>query len=256
MMIIINSVIIGWYDYNSHHDNYLIVIYFYHFFAYLGSISSQKLFNLLFGKFLNTFICEFAHSDTGVVFGLDKENKVIITKLEKHSPSSTLLILTKGLRLLKINDAIVDNEGSEGLKKIKKIIYNLNNKDKIKFEFIEPSIVISIYSCILDIEIDNTIYTLNLPIGAVYNIEKFSDDIQNMMNQQGYPLSLININIDPLKKQVFFTSDENDLPFRLLFGSGPNSAFSVRYVFGFTAENLAYSHSHIGYSMVIDLNLK
>jgi hypothetical protein len=38
--------------------------------------------------------------------------------------------------------------------------------------------------------------------------------------------------------------------------SGPNSAFSVRYVFGFTAENTTYSYEHTGYSMVIDLNLR
>lgn len=115
---------------------------------------------------------------------------------------------------------LIDNEGSEGLKKSKKMIYNLDNKSKVKYDFIEPLLVISMYSSILDIEIDSVIYSLKLPIGAIYDISKFSNDIQNIINEQGYPLNLINIKIDAIKKQVFFKSDENSLPFRLLFGTG------------------------------------
>jgi hypothetical protein len=105
-----------------------------------------------------------------------------------------IIITIKGLRLFKINDVLIKNEGYEGLKKIKKMIYNLNN-NTIKYEFLEPLLVISIYSSILDIEMDSIIYTLKLPIGAVYDILKFSNDIQNIINQQGYPLNLITIRL-------------------------------------------------------------
>jgi hypothetical protein len=114
---------------------------------------------------------------------------------------------------------LIDNKGTEGLKKTNKMIHNLNN-NTIRYEFIEPLIVISMYSSVLDIEINSIIYTLKLPIGAVYDMLKFSNDIQSIIDAQGYPLCFITVRIDAIKKQVYFTSNEDTLPFRLLFGTG------------------------------------
>lgn len=223
----------------------------------MGSINSTKLFKLLFGDFVNTFACEFLHSDSGIVFGLDYEKKIVIESLEELSPSSEFSILTNGLRLLKINDEnILDfGFGFLALKKVRKIITKIN-KNKIKFEFLEPTLSITKFSNILDIEIDNKIYSLKLPVGAVYDMNRFALQIQENLNRRNYPLSSINFNMSQKKKQVHISVNENDMPFRLLFASGPNSQCSVRFIFGFSAEDLPYSFSHHGHCMTIELNLR
>lgn len=169
------------------------------------------------------------HSDSGIVLGTDREGNVVIDRIEAYSPASKLPIVMKGLRLIEMNDIKVNEENSSSsssnngysrLKKIRKMI-SLVKKEKIKFVFLEPNLTLTSFNHVIDIEIKGSIYTMKLPLGAVYDMKAFSVDVQEMIWEYEYPLRKLVFDIDTKNKQVYLsTQEEEDLPFRLLLQSG------------------------------------
>ena len=53
-----------------------------------GSISLRELNRVMMGDSQRYISCDFGHPDTGIIFGLDEENCVIIADIETDSMAS------------------------------------------------------------------------------------------------------------------------------------------------------------------------
>ena len=224
-----------------------------------GSIDRPKLFKLLFGDYVNTFTSVFTHQDTGVNFGLDFDNQICIQQLEEGSPASQLPTLVERLRLVRVNDTLVGplGGGVDALRTVRATIKRIR-RGKVTFEFLEPMMTITSFTCHIDFEIYGYgLHTLVLPLGAVYDLDRICETIRELLSDhESYPMRDLGIAIDVKRKQVFFYTLSGFPHFRLLFASGPNSDFSARFILGFAAEDLPFAQYHYGHNMASDLNLR
>jgi hypothetical protein len=88
-----------------------------------------------------------------------------LTTTPTRTPISIVtLTLTLILRLLKINEEATDAYGTgyQALKKVKRTISSL--KKNVLLEFLEPSMVLTSFSSIVDIEIESNVYSLKVRV--------------------------------------------------------------------------------------------
>jgi hypothetical protein len=197
-------------------------------------------------------LINFDHPDTGIIWGLDSEHCVIIDTIEVGSPASQIQQLIHGLRLVRLNEHHIEAKNNSSLSKLLHFIVSLP-KNPIEYEFLEPILVITSFGNIIDVQIDHQIYSIELPIGAVYDLILFQKVVQAIIERTHPKLVGFEINIHETKRQISFTS--SIYSFKLLFGSGPNYHRSCRFALGFQAIDYPISNQVIGQIMGISLNL-
>lgn len=218
-----------------------------------GCITIRELQRLLMGQFSKTMPLDFDHPDSGIVWGLDKKNNVIVQSIEKESPASKHFDIIPGFKLKKVNSVLLTQENKVGLKELHKELIR-SGHGAIHYEFFEPFFLISKFTVSIDVEVDDRVYSATLPVGAVNEIKDFEEIFQAALKKAHRRLEAIRIRVDPFSRQVRFECDE--YPFRLLFATGPNYQTSCRYAIGFWAEDFDYSYSHQGQPLSIDLKMK
>lgn len=219
-----------------------------------GSISLREIKRVLMGEAVRFVSCSFDHPDSGLLYELDEENCVVIADIESDSIATKFPFLINRMRLFRINDFKVQLYDARSLQKVYQELVRLGD-DPVELDFVEPLIVINKFSCVLDIEVNQQIYSVELPVGAVYNHKIFVDKIGELMDEVSPVLNNIIIEFIEHKRQIIFRSVNKNIPFRLLFQSGPNFRRSCRYALGFSAEDLPYSLEHIGQPLLMDLSL-
>jgi hypothetical protein len=218
-----------------------------------GSISLREMNRVMMGDAQRFVSSSFSHPDTGIIFGLDEESCVIISSVEAESMASRYPFLIPRMRLHRINEEFyVPQFNSRSLPAVLQELLRLHD-EPVTLEFMEPIVVINRFSCMLDLEVQRQVFSVELPVGAFYNHHIFVEKICNAMNQTSPILHFIEIKFIPNRRQVIFCSGVVD--FRLLFATGPNFRKSCRYALGFSAEDFPYAAEHQGQPMLMDLRL-
>jgi len=102
-----------------------------------GKISFPELKRVLNGENFRTMTVEFNHPDCGIVWEIDSDLCVSICKTERGSPASANPIITRGLRLVNINDQPVPQNDASCLSVARTILEDLDH-EPVKFDFLEP----------------------------------------------------------------------------------------------------------------------
>jgi hypothetical protein len=218
-----------------------------------GCITIRELQRLLMGQFTKFMHLDFPHPDTGIIWGLDHENCVVIKDIEPLSPASKRLDILVGMRLKQVNSEPLPKGNKVGLKILHKELIRTGH-GPVHFEFYEPFYLITKFTTHLDLEVDGIVYSVALPIGAANDLALFARSIQSAMEKVHPLLGRIKVLIDPKSRQVTFLCE--DYPFRLLFATGPKYQTSCRYTLGFWSEDFPYAHEHHGQMLSIDLKLR
>jgi hypothetical protein len=217
-----------------------------------GSISLRELNRVLMGEVVRFVSCAFEHPDSGLLFGLDEENCVIVSEIESDSIARKFPFLVTRMRLFRMNDFKVKLYEAKSLQKVYQELVKLGD-DPVELDFVEPLIVINKFSCVLDIEVDGEVFSVTLPVGAFYNMKIFVDKLGELMDDVSPVLNQIDIIFIEKKRQIIFRSEK--VKFRLLFKTGPNFRRSCRYALGFSADDLPYSKVHEGQPLLMELHL-
>lgn len=217
-----------------------------------GSISLRELNRVLMGDAERFLTCDFEHPDTGIVWGLDEDNCVVITSIEQHSHAIKFPFLVKKMKLYKIDDAKVPQYNPGALEFVYQELLR-HHDEPVSLVFLEPVIIINQFSCMLDVEVEGRVLSIALPVGAVYNLDYFTANISKFLTQAHPLLRFVEVNFIKRKRQIFFKC--NKFKFRFLFATGPFYRSSCRYALGFSAEDTPLDHYHQGQPMLIDLNL-
>lgn len=112
------------------------------------------------------------------------------------------------------------------------VLYDILNHPRstsMEFEFIEPVLILTPFSNVLDIQIEGKIYSVELPVGAVYDLDQFKYTIRESMIKVNKIFYDVNVEVIGAKRQIHFQSANHT--FRLLFATGPNYHRSCRYMF-------------------------
>eukprot|EP00981_Chlorochromonas_danica_P014681 scaffold8581_cov181-Ochromonas_danica.AAC.3 len=217
-----------------------------------GTVSLRELNRVLMGEVIRFVSADFDHPDTGLVFGLDEENCVVIVTIEERSAASAVPFLIERMRLHAINEKLIKPHNKKSLTFLYEELLRIND-DALTLSFDEPILIINKFCCALDIEVDDDVYSITLPTGAVYSPEIFTGKIHEAFRQVNPLLNEIKVEFNIHRRQITFRSET--LTFRLLFSTGPNCRRSCRYSFGFSAEDTTYQHVHVGQPMLMNLNL-
>jgi molecular chaperone GrpE (heat shock protein) len=217
-----------------------------------GCVSNREVRRLLTGHREKFITFEFDHPDTGIIWGLDKEDNVIVKSVEPFSPASKRVEIVRGFRLRQVNGVMLPQKDKNGLKVLHKELIRAAHGSVI-FQVYEPSFILNRFSTSLDIEVDGVVYSVTLPVGAMNDLPEFEREIEKTLASTNKLLSRIKVSIDPVSKAVKFYSTE--FPFRLLFATGPNYQTSCRYALGFWAYDFPYDLEHSGQPLYIDLKL-
>jgi hypothetical protein len=209
-----------------------------------GSVSLRELNRVLMGDVEQFISCEFSHPDTGILWEMDDENCVTIASIENNSPASKFPFLIPKMKLAKINNTIIPQNNEKSLQQVYTELLKLRN-GSATLEFLEPALIINKFCCWIDIEVDKNIFSVELPIGAIYNLDVFKEQTKKCFEKTHDILKYIDIDIVLRKKQMEFKSSY--FPFRLLFGTGPNCKLSCRYIIGFNSEDTVKSKYHTGF---------
>ena len=153
-----------------------------------GKISFQEFREVLLGENIERTYIEFDYADCGIIWELDEDNCVVLKGVEKGSPAESTSQLVRGLKLLQINDELVPQHDPSALEFVTSLLEDIYD-DPVSLEFLHPlviyfyslvqfiltnhfsQIVINSFSAILDIEVEEKIYSIALPVGAVNNVE-------------------------------------------------------------------------------------
>jgi hypothetical protein len=208
-----------------------------------GSISLRELNRVLMGDSVRHLTCDFSHPDTGLTWGLDEENCVIITSIEAHSLAVKFPFLVKKMKISKVDDVVIPQHRESSLQLVYQELLK-HHDEPVTLEFLEPIIIINQFSCILDMEVETRILSIPLPIGAVYNLDLFTANIAREMIKVHPSLKHVTVDFIKRRRQIFFKSDRFD--FKFLFATGPNYRNSCRYALGFSADDTDMSKYHIG----------
>ena len=195
---------------------------------------------------------DFEHPDTGIVWGLDEDNSVAVKSMEAHSSASRQPLLVEHMKLVRINDLKLELKNPHSLTKLYRKLVQLNHT-RLELEFLEPIIILNKFNNILDVSLEDRIFNVKLPLGAVYDLNLFSRNIQKAFVAEHPALAFVQINFVTRSRQIRFEC--NRYAFKLLFASGPNKSFSCKYVLGFGDEDTKLSKKHIGKPLLIDINL-
>lgn len=175
-----------------------------------------------------------------------------IVQMEEGSLALNFPFLIQRMRLHTINGQVIPQHDPKSLELVYSTLLRLHD-DPVSLEFLEPIIVINKFTCVLDMEVGSQVFSIGLPVGAVYNLNVFKKNLTKEMVRVSASLKHIKVDFFPRKRQIFFKCRQH--PFRLLFLSGPNNRRSCRYALGFSAEDTPLAHYIIGQPMLIDLNL-
>ena len=217
-----------------------------------GSISLRELYRVLLGEVTRHVGCTFAHPDSGIFWGVDEENCVIVQQIEEASLAGNFPFLIERMRVFSINGVEIPLYDPKAIEQVYSELLKLY-EEPVEMQFREPLLIINKFSCVLDMEVEGRLYSITLPVGAVYNLEIFRKKIMQAMRHVDPLLERIIVDFVPRQRQLFFKSKK--LQFRLLFATGPNYRRSCRYALGFNAEDTPYGNYFIGQPMLIDLNL-
>eukprot|EP00605_Chrysophyceae_sp_TOSAG23-4_P000956 GSChrysophyteH1.ASY1.ANO1.1056.1 assembled CDS len=217
-----------------------------------GSITLRELKRCLMGDTFRTFSKKFDHPDTGFILGIDEDDCVVIKDIERGSPAAQDPFLSTGLQIWSINGQNIKPNDPNSIHDAYRIILSIFDGD-ITFEFVEPVIIITKFSYILDLQMGDEAHSIELPVGAVYNLEVFESKIRLAMRKSGKGLKHLHLSFDGKKRQCYIRSHSEQI--RLLFQSGPNYQRSCKYALGFSSEDRDWDTSHRGQPMVFDLAL-
>ena len=217
-----------------------------------GTITLRELKRCLMGDTFRTFPKDFDHPDTGIIFGLDEDDCVVISGIEPSSPASLDPFLNLGLHLWSINGVLIPPHRKESLILTNKQLVSLFD-DAVRFEFVEPILIVTKFSNMLDLQFDNQIYSVELPVGAVNNLEIFESKIKLAMRKKDKKLKQVHMNFDGKRRQAYFRSHHEE--FNILFQTGPNRQRSCKFSLGFTNEDTGFGFTHRGQAMVFNLEL-
>eukprot|EP01038_Epipyxis_sp_PR26KG_P005825 gene5825-8032_t len=185
-----------------------------------GSISLREINRMLLGDIDKYLACRFDHPDTGIIWGLDSEKCVIISSIEENSEASKLPYLIKNMKLVKINDLTIQKGNSKSLQLVFQQLLKLSD-ESVNLEFLEPILIINKFSCKLDLEADNQVFTITLPIGPNVKLScRFalgfsSVDLPSDYTHAGQPLlidlnlGLSEANLAILMNELFIKFDED-----------------------------------------------
>ena len=102
-----------------------------------GKISFPELKRVLNGENFRTVTADFNHPDCGIIWEIDSDLCVSINKTERGSPAAANAVITKGLRLVSINDQPVPQNDASCLSVAQSILEDFDG-EPIKLDFIEP----------------------------------------------------------------------------------------------------------------------
>ena len=218
-----------------------------------GSVTLRELKRSLMGDTFRTFEKRFDHPDTGIIFGLDEDECVVVKEIEKGSPAAMDPYMATGLQIWSINGTKIPPHDKTSLDTAYECLISLY-EESVTFEFVEPILIITKFTNRLDIEFDNKeIYEVELPVGAVNNLQILESKIKLAMRHCDPFLHQIHMSFDGKRRQAYFHSHHDQ--FRLLFYSGPNRSRSCKFALGFSNEDTEFGFKHRGQPMVYDLEL-
>ena len=217
-----------------------------------GTITLRELKRCLMGDTFRTFKVHFDHPDSGFVFGLDEDVCVMVDKIEQDSPAANDPYLIRGLQVWKVNDTFIPPNDPKSLALVYKILLQCHD-EPVDFEIVEPILQITTLSNIIDIEALGQIFSVALPVGAVYNLAVFEKKMKKSLIKTDKVLKAIKVSFDGKRRQTYFRCDEFE--FALIFQSGPNFQRSARYALGFSTDDSPTAFQHKGQPMVFDLDL-
>jgi len=217
-----------------------------------GSITLRELKRCLMGDTFRTFPKRFAHPDTGFVLGVDEDDCVVIKSIEPGSPASLDAFLSVGLQIWKINGHQIPPNDPLSVKLAYRILMGLHD-EPVEFDIVEPILIINKFSNILDILVEDQMYSVTLPVGAVYNLEIFESKMRLALRKCSKDLKHIHVSFDGKRRQAYIRSHYTE--FKILFQTGPNYQRSCRYALGFASEDSDWALEHRGQPMVFDLAL-
>lgn len=217
-----------------------------------GTITLRELKRCLMGDTFRTFKVHFDHPDSGFVFGLDEDVCVMVDKIEADSPAANDPYLIRGLQVWKVNDTFIPPNDPKSLALVYKLLLQ-SHDEPVDFEIVEPILQITTLSNIIDIEALGQIFSVALPVGAVYNLGVFEKKMKKALMRTDKVLKAIKISFDGKRRQTYFRCEEFE--FALIFQSGPNFQRSARYALGFSTDDSPTAFQHKGQPMVFDLDL-
>jgi len=219
-----------------------------------GTISLRELKRVLMGDDDRYVTCDFTHPDTGIVWRLDEEDCVCIDSIEQDSSAMLFPFLITRMRIHRINRQKIHLYDPSQLQALYQILLQLGSTP-VEIEFVEPIIIINKFSKMLDIQIENgEVFSIELPIGAVYSLNMFKQQLSSRMIAVNPVLKHIKVGFYDRKRQIFFKCRRFE--FRLLFGTGPHYRTCCRYALGFNAADSHWDLYHEGQPLLIDLDLE
>jgi len=102
-----------------------------------GKISLDELQRVLNGEKLRSITVDFDHPDTGMVWGLDEDDCVVITSIEVGSPAQENAKLLPGLRLKRIDSHEIPLFEKSSLERTLEVLGEIYNQP-LQFEFMDP----------------------------------------------------------------------------------------------------------------------
>lgn len=217
-----------------------------------GCVSNREVRRLLTGHREKYISFDFEHPDTGIIWGLDKDDNVIVKSVEPLSPASKRVEIVRGFRLRQVNGVMLPQGDKNALKILHKELIRAAH-GSVTYEVYEPAFILNRFSTSLDVEVDGVVYSVSLPVGAMNDLPEFEREVEKALASTNKLLSRIKVSIDPHSKAVKFYSSE--FPFRLLLATGPKYQTSCRYALGFWAYDFPYGFEHSGQPLYIDLKL-
>jgi len=193
-----------------------------------GSITLRELYRVLMGDAIRYVSCDFSHPDSGIVWGLDEEACVAIMDIEEGSLALNFPFLILRMRIHSINGTVIPQHDPKSLELVYEQMLRLH-EDPVTLEFIEPIIVVNKFSCVLDMEIENILVSIQLPVGAVYNLNVFKRNLSKEMVRAHPGLRFVKVDFFERKRQIYFKSKRYN--FRLLFLTGISVFYTWKALF-------------------------
>ena len=100
---------------------------------------------------------------------------------------------------------------------------------------------------------ENQIFSLKFPIGAVYNCDLFLSKLSRILLKEHSNFRHLLISLIQRTRQICFKCDKFKLAFP--FQTGPNRTRSCKYILGFSDQDIPYANYHVGQPLSIDLNI-
>ena len=100
---------------------------------------------------------------------------------------------------------------------------------------------------------EDQIFSVKLPIGAVYNMDHFLSRLSSSLLKEHSSFRHLSISLSRRTHQICFKCDKFRLA--LPFQSGPSRSNSCKYILGFSDHDIPYANYHVGQPLSINLNI-